>query len=212
MGARLHDQGIGVRWNTELIAFEQQPDGVEATLKQADGSTHKVRAAWVAGCDGARSAVRDMSGITFPGAPYEHVFFVADTEATGSMRPDELNIYLWQDGFHLFFPMRGNDRWRVIGILPKALRSRNDLRFEDLVTDIRREAGTNLSFKECSWFSTYRIHHRCAERFRDRRAFLLGDAAHVHSPAGGPAGRVQPWVEARARREGTGRPGVARYL
>jgi 2-polyprenyl-6-methoxyphenol hydroxylase-like FAD-dependent oxidoreductase len=185
MGARLHDHGIDVQWNTELIGFEQQSDGVEATLKQVDGSTRKVRAAWVAGCDGARSAVRDMSGITFPGAPYEHVFFVADTEATGSMRADELNVYLWQDGFHLFFPMRGNDRWRVIGILPKALRSRNDLRFEDLVTDIQREAGANLSFKECSWFSTYRIHHRCAERFRDRRAFLLGDAAHVHSPAGG---------------------------
>jgi 2-polyprenyl-6-methoxyphenol hydroxylase-like FAD-dependent oxidoreductase len=185
MGAKLHDLGIDVQWNTELIGFDQQSDGVEATLKQADGSTRKVRAAWVAGCDGARSAVRDMNGITFPGAPYEHVFFVADTEATGSMRPDELNIYLWQDGFHLFFPMRGNDRWRLIGILPKALRSRNDLRFEDLVPDVQREAGASLSFKECSWFSTYRIHHRCAGRFRDRRCFLLGDAAHIHSPAGG---------------------------
>jgi len=73
----------------------------------------------------------------------------------------------------------------VIGILPKALRARTDLKFEDLTADIRREAGAELSFKECSWFSSYRIHHRCAERFRDRRCFLLGDAAHVHSPAGG---------------------------
>jgi hypothetical protein len=126
-----------------------------------------------------------MSGITFPGAPYEHTFFVADTEATGPMKPGELNVYLWQDGFHLFFPMRGQDRWRVIGILPKALRARTDLEFEDLTADIRREAGAELSFKVCDWFSTYRIHHRCAERFRDRRCFLLGDAAHVHSPAGG---------------------------
>ena len=110
---------------------------------------------------------------------------MADTEATGPMKPGELNVYMWQDGFHLFFPMRGKDRWRVIGILPKALRARTDLKFEDLTADIRREAGAELSFKECSWFSTYRIHHRCAERFRDRRCFLLGDAAHVHSPAGG---------------------------
>ncbi|HYU70956.1 MAG TPA: FAD-dependent monooxygenase, partial [Burkholderiales bacterium] len=57
--------------------------------------------------------------------------------------------------------------------------------FEELSPDIRREAGANLDFKECSWFSTYRIHHRAAEKFRDRRCFLLGDAAHVHSPAGG---------------------------
>jgi hypothetical protein len=81
--------------------------------------------------------------------------------------------------------MRGQDRWRVIGILPKALRTRSDLSFEHLTADIRREAGAELSFKVCDWFSTYRIHHRCAERFRDRRCFLLGDAAHVHSPAGG---------------------------
>ena len=54
-----------------------------------------------------------MNGITFPGAPYEHVFFVADVEVTGSMVPGELNVYLWRDGFHLFFPMRGQDHWRV---------------------------------------------------------------------------------------------------
>ena len=76
-------------------------------------------AAWVAGCDGARSAVRELSGITFPGAPYEHVFFVADTEVTGNMVPDEVNVYLWRKGFHLFFPMRGKDHWRIVGILPR---------------------------------------------------------------------------------------------
>src|SRR5882672_6005620 len=185
MGEHLRNWGMAVQWNTELTGIRQESGHVSATLKQPDGSTRKIRAAYVAGCDGGRSAVREMSGITFPGAPYEHIFFVADTEATGPMKPGELNVYLWQDGFHLFFPMRGKDRWRVIGILPQALRGRNDLKFEDLVADIRREAGAELSFKECSWFSTYHIHHRCAERFRDRRCFLLGDAAHVHSPAGG---------------------------
>jgi hypothetical protein len=139
----------------------------------------------VAGCDGGRSTVRERSGVGFPGAPYEHVFFVADTEATGSMVPDELNVYLLRDGFHLFFPMRGTDRWRVIGILPEALREKHDLAFEETVPALKKEAGARLSFKRCSWFSTYRIHHRCAERFRERRCFLLGDAAHVHSPMGG---------------------------
>jgi 2-polyprenyl-6-methoxyphenol hydroxylase-like FAD-dependent oxidoreductase len=184
MGDRLGDLGAAVQWRTELVALEQRPDHVEAALRQPDGSVHRVRAAWVAGCDGSRSAVREMSGIGFPGAPYEHTFFVADTEATGPMRPGELNVYLWRDGFHLFFPMRGKDRWRVIGILPDALRQREDLTFEEVIPAIRREAGTALGFHECSWFSTYRIHHRAAERFRDRRCFLLGDAAHIHSPMG----------------------------
>jgi 2-polyprenyl-6-methoxyphenol hydroxylase-like FAD-dependent oxidoreductase len=185
MGDHLRSWGMAVRWNTELTGINQEPGHVTATLKQPDGSTRKIQAAYVAGCDGGHSAVRELSGITFPGAPYEHVFFVADTEATGPMVAEELNVYLWRDGFHLFFPMRGKDRWRVIGILPKKLRGRDDVTFEELSPDIRREAGANLDFKECSWFSTYRIHHRAAEKFRDRRCFLLGDAAHVHSPMGG---------------------------
>jgi 2-polyprenyl-6-methoxyphenol hydroxylase-like FAD-dependent oxidoreductase len=185
MGERLRDWGMAVQWNTELVSFEQAPDRVTATLKQPDGVTRKLIAAYIAGCDGGHSTVRERSGITFPGAPYEHVFFVADTEATGSMVPDELNVYLLRDGFHLFFPMRGTDRWRVIGILPKHLRERDDLTFEEAVPEIRHEAGAALSFTRCSWFSTYRIHHRCAERFREGRCFLLGDAAHVHSPMGG---------------------------
>lgn len=185
MGDHLSNWGMAVQWNTELIAIQQENGHVTAMLKHPDGSTRKVMAAYVAGCDGGHSAVRELSGITFPGAPYEHVFFVADTEATGPMVPEELNVYLWRDGFHLFFPMRGPDRWRVIGILPKNLRERNDVTFDELSPAIRREAGANLTFKECSWFSTYRIHHRAAEKFRDRRCFLLGDAAHVHSPMGG---------------------------
>jgi len=185
LGEHLHKWGMAVQWNTELVAFEQAPDHVTATLKQPDGTSRKVSAAYIAGCDGGRSTVRERSGITFPGAPYEHVFFVADTEATGTMVPGELNVYLLRDGFHLFFPMRGTDRWRVIGILSERLREKHDVTFEETVPSLQKEAGVALVFKRCSWFSTYRIHHRCAERFRDGCCFLLGDAAHVHSPMGG---------------------------
>jgi 2-polyprenyl-6-methoxyphenol hydroxylase-like FAD-dependent oxidoreductase len=184
LGDTLRGLGLAVQWNTELVAIAQERDHVTATLKQPDGMLRKIAAAWVGGCDGARSAVRELNGIAFPGAPYEHVFFVADTQATGDMVPDELNVYLWKEGFHLFFPMRGTDHWRVVGILPPDLRGRDDLSFEDVIPSVRREAGAGLSFQECSWFSTYRIHHRAAARFRDRRCFLLGDAAHIHSPVG----------------------------
>ena len=184
MGERLRDWDVSIQWNTELTALEQEPDRVNATLKLADGTTRKVSVAWVAGCDGARSSVRELTGITFPGAPYEHVFFVADTEVTGSMVPDEVNVYLWKQGFHLFFPMRGRDHWRVVGILPPLQRKREGLRFEDVIPSLRVEAGASLKFRECSWFSTYRIQHRSASRFREGRCFVLGDAAHIHSPVG----------------------------
>jgi 2-polyprenyl-6-methoxyphenol hydroxylase-like FAD-dependent oxidoreductase len=184
MGERLRDWGQAVQWNSELVGLDQQAGQVTATLKQADGTTREMTAAWVAGCDGAHSAVRELTGVTFPGAPYEHVFFVADTEATGTMVPDEVNVYLWRQGFHLFFPMRGTDHWRIVGILPRNLVGRDDVKFDDVVPSVRGEAGSSLAFKACSWFSTYRISHRAASRFRNRRCFLLGDAAHIHSPVG----------------------------
>lgn len=185
LGEALSQQGVGIRWNTELVSLAQESDHVTVTLKNEDGRVHPVTVAWVAGCDGARSRVREMCGIPFPGAAYEHVFFVADVQMTGTMVPDEVNAYLWQKGFHLFFPMRGSDHWRIVGILPPELRGRDDLTFEDVIPSVRQEAGAALAFRECTWFSTYRIHHRHAERFRDRRCFLLGDAAHIHSPVGG---------------------------
>ena len=184
LGERLHQWGLAVEWNTELVDLVQEANHVVAKLKQPDGTVREVRAAWVAGCDGARSAVRELSGIAFQGAPYEHVFFVADTQMTGPMVPDELNIYLWRDGFHLFFPMRGTDHWRIVGIVPPELRGTIDLALDDVIPSIRDEAGAGVALQDCSWFSTYRIHHRRAERFRDRRCFLLGDAAHIHSPVG----------------------------
>lgn len=184
MGERLGAWNVQVQWNTELVALDQQAGQVTATLKQLDGSSRKVNAAWVAGCDGARSAVRELNGIEFAGAAYEHVFFVADTVTTGSMVPDEINVYLLKKGFHLFFPMRGKDHWRIVGILPPELRNKPDLKFDEVIPVLRAEADSNLSIGKCSWFSTYRIHHRSAVRFRDRRCFVLGDAAHVHSPMG----------------------------
>ncbi len=184
MGERLRDFGAEVRWNTELIAIEQHGDHAAATLKLSDGTTKTITAAWVAGCDGAHSAVRELNGIGFPGAAYEHAFFVADVTATGTMVPDELNVYLWRRRFHLFFPMRGENHWRIVGILPDELTGRKDLKFEDVLPTLRSEAGAGIAVTHCTWYSTYRIHHRAAARFRDRRCFLMGDAAHIHSPVG----------------------------
>ena len=185
LGDALRARGFAVEWSTELVGLAQDTDHVTATLKNPDDSTSEVTVPWLAGCDGARSSVRELSGIAFEGAPYQHVFFVADVQMTGSMAPDLLNVYLWRTGFHLLFPMRGTDHWRIVGILPPNLRGRDDLTFEDTIPSLRHEAGAELSFQACNWYSTYRIHHRRAARFHDRRCFLLGDAAHIHSPVGG---------------------------
>jgi 2-polyprenyl-6-methoxyphenol hydroxylase-like FAD-dependent oxidoreductase len=184
LGDVLRSRGVNVHWNTELVGLQQHTDHATARLRTADGAAHEIRARWIAGCDGAHSAVRRLNGIDFPGAAYEQIFFVADTTATGPMAPAELNVYLWDDGFHLFFPMRGTDHWRVVGIVPPELRARTDLTIADMEPSIRRHVGEALTLAECRWFSIYRIHHRRAERFAAGRCFLLGDAAHIHSPVG----------------------------
>jgi 2-polyprenyl-6-methoxyphenol hydroxylase-like FAD-dependent oxidoreductase len=184
LGDALRQHGVDVEWNTELVALTQHADRVVAQLKHPDGTVRETTTSWIGGCDGARSSVRELSRIEFQGAPYEDVFFVADTVMTGPMVPDELNVYLWRKGFHLLFPMRGDNHWRIVGIVPVALRGRDNLTFEDVIPSMRQEAGSDLVFQKCSWFSTYRIHHRRAERFREGRCFLLGDAAHIHSPVG----------------------------
>ena len=184
LGELLVNHGVQIQWNTELTGITQLNDHAMATIKQTDGSASEIQARWIAGCDGAHSAVRNLNKIDFPGAPYEHVFYVADTTAIGSLVPDELNVFLLREGFHLFFAMRGNNHWRVVGILPPELRDRENLVFNDVMPSIVKQTGIDLTFPECRWFSKYRIHHRHAERFRDRRCFLLGDAAHIHSPVG----------------------------
>jgi 2-polyprenyl-6-methoxyphenol hydroxylase-like FAD-dependent oxidoreductase len=184
LGDALRQHGRDVEWNTELVGLDQRADRVIARLKHPDGIVRETTTGWVGGCDGARSAVRELNRIAFQGAPYEDVFFVADTVMTGPMAPDELNVYLWRKGFHLFFPMRGTDHWRLVGIVPEELRGRDDLTLDEVMPSIVREAGTGLTLRSCGWFSTYRIHHRRAQRFREGRCFLLGDAAHIHSPVG----------------------------
>ncbi len=184
LGELLRGRGMDVQWNTELVDLVQHPEHVLATLRHADGTQSVIQADWVAGCDGPRSSVRTLTKVDFPGATYEHVFFVADTRVTGSMVPGQLNVYLWRSGFHLFFPLRQTDHWRIVGIVPPELRGRPELEFDAVVPSLRHEGGDALTFQACNWFSTYRIHHRRAERFRDQRCFLLGDAAHIHSPVG----------------------------
>ncbi|HRO61007.1 MAG TPA: FAD-dependent monooxygenase, partial [Burkholderiaceae bacterium] len=184
LGELLGRQGVAVRWNTELVGLELRAGHVRARLRRPDGTIDELDAAWVAGCDGARSAVREANAIPFEGAPYEHVFFVADARLAGPLVAGELNVFLRDEGFHLFFPMRGSDHWRVVGILPPRLRGRDGLDFEQVFPSVREQIGLDLRLSACSWFSSYRIHHRRAARFREHRCFVLGDAAHIHSPVG----------------------------
>jgi 2-polyprenyl-6-methoxyphenol hydroxylase-like FAD-dependent oxidoreductase len=181
---RLAALGVEVERRTELVSFEQRPDGVSALLRRADGTEERCDASYLAGCDGAHSKVREGLGIGFPGGTYEHVFYVADAQATGPVADHELHIDLDTSDFIAVFPMKGEHRIRLIGSVRVPLGGEQRTpTFDDV--SAAPIAQMKIEVKKVNWFSTYRVHHRVALSFQRGRAFILGDAAHIHSPVGG---------------------------
>jgi 2-polyprenyl-6-methoxyphenol hydroxylase-like FAD-dependent oxidoreductase len=181
---RLQALGVAVERQTELIRFSDEKDRVVARLRGPDGVEVDGEASYIAGCDGVRSVVRQTVGAGFPGGTYRQLFYVADVDAAGPALNGELHIDLDEADFLAVFPLAGEGRARLIGtVLDERANRADTLTFED-VSD-RAIHNLKVQIKNVNWFSTYHVHHRVAQHFRNGRAFLLGDAAHVHSPAGG---------------------------
>jgi 2-polyprenyl-6-methoxyphenol hydroxylase-like FAD-dependent oxidoreductase len=176
--------GVEVERRTELLKFENSIDGVRAELKRPNGVLETCEAVYIAGCDGAHSTVRDALGIGFPGGTYAHLFYVADVEAKGAAMDGELHVGLDATDFLAVFPLKGEGRARLIGTVRDQAEDQHDTLSWDDVSQ-RVIEWMHIEVARVNWFSTYRVHHRVADHFREGRAFLLGDAAHIHSPVGG---------------------------
>jgi 2-polyprenyl-6-methoxyphenol hydroxylase-like FAD-dependent oxidoreductase len=180
---RLSALGVQVERKMELLRFTQHDAGITATLRRPDGSEEVCEAAYLAGCDGASSTVRGQLDIGFPGGTYTGLFYVADVVATGEPVRGELHADVEDADFLLLFPLSGR-HWRLVGTVHDLPATRNDtLEFDDVKGKAMEHLKLNI--ENVNWFSTYRVHHRVADRFGDKRVFLLGDAAHIHSPVGG---------------------------
>jgi 2-polyprenyl-6-methoxyphenol hydroxylase-like FAD-dependent oxidoreductase len=181
---RLQALGVAVQRQTELVGFTDENDRITARLREPDGQEVDCAAAYIAGCDGARSIVREKVGTGFPGGTYRQIFYVADIDAAGPALNGELHIDLDEADFLGVFPLAGQGKARLIGTMRDERAGRADtLAFKD-VSD-RAITHLKVDVRKVNWFSTYHVHHRVTEHFRKGRAFLLGDAAHIHSPAGG---------------------------
>lgn len=173
--------GVPVDRETELIAVEHAEQGVSARLRK-NGVEEVCEAAYLAGCDGAHSAVRTQLGIGFSGERYSDIFYVADVVADGPAVSGEMHGVLDEADFLAVFPMKGPGRLRLVGSVGDDTADRK-LTWEDVSPRILDNLRTKVT--DVRWFSTYHVDHRVAAAFRQGPAFLLGDAAHVHSPVGG---------------------------
>ncbi len=185
---RLAELGVDVEWGTELIALRDTGEAVEVVLDGPAGQ-ELVTAAWVAGCDGANSKVRELAGIPFTGKTYPRSYILGDGDIVGDVPRDEVHYTLHRDGVLVVVPLPEGglrifaDATRMPGaadVDPEAPLTTGRLQ---ALADER--APYPLEVRNLIWSTRFLVHLRRAERYRAGRVLLAGDAAHIHSPAGG---------------------------
>ena len=178
----LERAGVHVERSTELREFKDHGTHVTATL-DGPGGRETLDVTWLCGADGAHSTVRHGLGVGFPGGTYDQVFYVADVDASGAAAHAGLQLGMSGEGFCIVFPIRSSGHTRLIGIVPPEHAQKPTITIDDVRPIVTRAAG--LTVERVHWFASYHVHHRVADAFRRGRVFLLGDAGHIHSPAGG---------------------------
>ncbi|MGJ0454392.1 MAG: FAD-dependent monooxygenase [Methylocystis sp.] len=182
---RLSALGVTVERGVELAGLAQDDDGVMATLNHADGRTEMARARYLVGCDGARSEVRRALDIPFEGSTEPQTFLLGDVRIDGGGL-DHKNIYLWwrRGGTVALFPFE-EDTWRIFAVRENDSAADILPTLDELQSHADRYGPPGMRLRDPSWLSVFKINERVAARYRVGRCFLAGDAAHVHSPAGG---------------------------
>ena len=183
---RLQRLGVSVERSTEVTALTIGADSVEATLRRADGGEETVQADWLAGCDGAHSIVRHTLAAPFSGETMGSDWILADVHMKGYPFPDtEVAVYWAREGVLPIFPISPG-RYRVIANVPSSGEDHSrGPTLEEVQAVVEQRGPKGASLFDPIWLSSFRINSRKVASYRLGRAFLTGDAAHVHSPAGG---------------------------
>jgi 2-polyprenyl-6-methoxyphenol hydroxylase-like FAD-dependent oxidoreductase len=195
MARALEGQGHRVEWRTSFVEMREDRDAMVVTLEAPDGQREIVRCAWVIASDGAHSRAREQLGLQFSGRTHEQLAFVADAELDA---PDEyrerVTLNYFKEGYVGFVPLkasRSRRLFRVFGVVPDELEGKmraewnEGVKPEDLTYIFRERLHTPVRVLHSKGAGLYRLHSRLVERYRVGRCFLAGDAAHVHTPAGG---------------------------
>jgi len=179
---RLQALGGTIYWNCSVSTLEDGEASVRLHVNTPQGAT-TIEATYVVAADGLHSAVRQSKGIEFKGGEYDTSFITADClMAEWSLAMDEVQVCVSSDGFLLLVPEPGNKLIRMVATLDNAPKE-PDLALVQRILDKRAPTGVRAATVESS--SRFHIHHRLAAKYSHGRTFLVGDAAHVHSPAGG---------------------------
>jgi 2-polyprenyl-6-methoxyphenol hydroxylase-like FAD-dependent oxidoreductase len=180
----LAEAGGLVLWEHEMVSLKESEEGMQAEIKNKD-SYINLEADWVIAADGSKSTARHLLNIPFQGGTYKNIFYVADVMLDWEWGHRSVSICTSGKSLMGLFPMKGDKHFRLVGILPVEYQNEHPENFSELVPVLEKQIGLKLKLSNISWFALYRIHHRYIKQFRKGRVFFAGDAAHIHSPAGG---------------------------
>jgi 2-polyprenyl-6-methoxyphenol hydroxylase-like FAD-dependent oxidoreductase len=178
--------GVRVERQVEATGFRARNDGVETIIRHADGNNETVESAWLIGCDGAHSTVRHTLGLAFEGDTLKSDWILADVHMDGYPFPqNEMATYWHQSGVLLLFPITAG-RCRIIADLGLSEgQAPTDPTLDQITAIVSQRGPAGLKLFDPIWLSAFRINERKVTDYRSGRVFVVGDAAHVHSPAGG---------------------------
>jgi 3-(3-hydroxy-phenyl)propionate hydroxylase len=169
--------GVPIYREREVAGFAQDDTGVDVEL----GGGPSLRATYLVGCDGGRSLIRKKAGIDFPGWDPSVSYLIAEVEMTGD---PELGIRRGDRGVHGLGRLEDGKRVRVV-LVEQEVRQGDEPTLDELREALTVVYGTDYGVHNVTWLSRFSDTTRQAESYRSRRVLLAGDAAHVHSPAGG---------------------------
>src|SRR5215510_937751 len=154
-----------VLWKTELESF-QDADGIVAQVKTSHNETQTIEAKYIVGCDGPKSLVRHALGLTFEGSTFERTFYVTDTQVEWEFPHDSLHVCFSPDSFVVFFPLKGEKRYRIVGVFPEEFnKDEGEILCEEIEERIKTETKLDLDIHDVEWFSTYKVHTRHVNNF-----------------------------------------------
>lgn len=182
----LRDLGHEVERGVELKDFALQSDGVNAEIAYENGEIKVKHYSYIIGADGAHSIVRKRMATSFIGTTYDDAFILADAQCFHDLNHHTFRLFFEGKDFLAMIPMQGAHHYRLISV------RRNELKHEgppptidEFRTLAKKLVPFNLEIKDAAWVSRFFVQCRSASHYQDGRIFLIGDAAHIHSPAGG---------------------------
>jgi 2-polyprenyl-6-methoxyphenol hydroxylase-like FAD-dependent oxidoreductase len=179
----IHNYGYSVERKIELLQFTQDADDVTAILKLANEKTETIKTKYLIAADGGHSTVREQLHIPFTGKTHPISLFVTDCNAEVNLPSDTMCFSFSEATTAGFFPLK-DGKWRIDGAISGKLEAKDILTFEDIEKNFAERIRMKVKLYHPQWFSVFHSHQRYASSFRQNRCFLVGDAAHIHSPVG----------------------------